>query len=346
MSFLQKFKTTFAFILVMLITSLFVYLMKESPIHFFKVLMQSAFGNAENFSYTLYFTTPYLLTGASVYFALKAGLFNIGAEGQLYLGAVGAIVFGNFISQKFLLNIKTLNPFFFFIILLGGFFFSFLFGGLWGLIAGYLKTKRGVHEVIATIMLNFIAYAFTNWIIVGPLKNPNSQHPETVWIHQSLQVEKFWEQLSYGFFIAIIVALIVFFIIKKTWWGFRIRAVGENELASRLSGIDSHQTIMQAFFVSGGIAGLVGFCEIFLNHYRLIDSFSSGFGFTGLAIALLTQNSLLRFFLASFLFGALFKGSLDLDIETETITRELSLVIQALILIALSVVTNSKNKAR
>lgn len=207
---------------------------------------------------------------------------------------------------------------------------------MWGGLAGYLRVKRQTHEVIATIMLNFVAMAFVNWVILNPLKNPETQSLETYWVAESLRVGKLWKQTTYGLPLALTIAAAVLWALKHTWWGFRTRATGAGETAARVAGIGVETTAIGAMAISGGIAGLVGFNELFLNSHRLLDAFSPGLGFTGLAIALLARGSIAGLVFAAMLFGALYKGALDLDLETERVTRDLSAVIQALILVGLA----------
>lgn len=338
-------KALFYFALVIALTSVSVLLVGEKPLEVFKVLINAAFGNSENISYTLYFATPLLLTGAAVSLALQAGLFNIGAEGQLYVGALFSISFGLLASHW--IGSQHVGLFMKLMIWFMALVASFAGGALWGALAGWLRVKRHVHEVIATIMLNFIAMALSNWVILNPLKNPETQHLETFRIHESLHMARLWERATPGIILASLIAAIVLFIVGKTWWGYRVRAVGANAQAAELALIKTDGTILKSMAISGGIAGLVGFFEVFSNHYRLIDGFSAGYGFTGLAIALLARGNFLKLFLSAILFGALFKGSLDLDIETDRITRDLSSVIQAFVLVVLALASaNTSRKGR
>lgn len=324
-----------SWILALALTSVAVKLVGDSPMHVLKVLASSSFGSLENFSYTLFFAVPMLLTGAAVALALEAGMFNIGAEGQLYMGAVCAAAWGmaaNKLISPDLAGLHFVNA----IIIVVGALAAFAGGAAWGAIAGYLRTKRGVHEVIATIMLNFIAMALVNWAILGPLKNPETQNLETVPLAPALRIPRLWQQTTWGFPMALLLAMLVLLAVRHTWWGFRVRATGQNEAAASKAGIAVTRTAFLTMAFSGGIAGLVGFNEVFLNSYRLLDGFSSGYGFTGLAIALLARGSPLGLALSALLLAGLHKGALDLDLETEKVTRDLSAVIQALILLALA----------
>src|SRR4051812_5370670 len=169
-------------------TSVTVLAVGEKPFNVFLILWNAAFGSAENFSYTLFYATPMLLTGTAVSLALRAGLFNIGAEGQLYMGAVFAATWGAFTRNWF--PAEGYSKIFAFATLGAGALFAFTGGALWGGLAGYLRTRRQIHEVIATIMLNFIAMAFANWVILNPLKNQETQNLETLTISPALQVSR------------------------------------------------------------------------------------------------------------------------------------------------------------
>jgi len=323
-----------AWILALLLTSIAVWSVGESPIHVLRVLFTSAMGNLENLSFTLLYATPLILSGTAVSLALEAGLFNIGAEGQLYIGAVCAAAWGVW-SHNWITS-STASALITFPILCGGALFAFAGGAFWGSIAGYLRIRRQTHEVIATIMLNFIAMAFANWAVLNPLKNQETQNLETLPVPEALQVLTFWKHMTWGFPLAVLLSGLLLWGLRKTWWGFRTRATGQNPHAAALSGIAVDRTALTAMALSGGVAGLVGFHEVFFHSYKLFDAFSPGIGFTGLAIALLARGNFVSLLLSSLLFGALQKGALDLDLETDKVTRDLSAVIQALILVALA----------
>ncbi len=306
-------------------SALTVWSVKESPWEVLKILFDASFGSVDSVSMTLFYATPLLLTGAAVLLPYRAGLFNIGAEGQLYMGAVCAMAWGLFYSGPG-------GP----LAWGGGIIAAALGGGAWGLLAGWLKVKRGVHEVIATIMLNFIAMAFSNWMILYPFKNPETQGSETRWIAEALRIPRVFQNLPWSFPLALVIALTAVAAIRWTWWGYRVRACGENPGAARVAGISVNGTLLSSMFFGGALAGLVGFHEVFCSSYRLIDGFSPQFGFTGIAIALMCRGSLPGFIAATVFFAALHKGTLELDMETENITRDLSSIIQALLLIAIA----------
>lgn len=306
---------------------------KESPWQVLLILLNSSFGSADGLSLTLFYTTPLLLTGAAVLIPLRAGLFNIGAEGQLYMGALAAAVWGLMFSKGLGAD-SSLGAAI--LIWIGGIMVSFGAGAAYAALAAWLRTARGVHEVISTIMMNFMAMALANWAILYPLKNPETQSVETSWISEGLRLGRLWLEAPASLPLALFLAVAAILALRLSWWGYRVRVCGENPEAGRIAGIAVNPTLVSAMAVGGGLAGVVGFHEIFCGSYRLIDGFSPQFGFTGIAIALLCRGSLPGFLLSCLFFGALHKGTLDLDLETENITRDFSFVIQAILLVCVA----------
>jgi simple sugar transport system permease protein len=301
------------------------FLIGENPLTVFVTLVRGAFGSATDIGYTLFYATPLIFTGLSVAVAFHGGLFNIGAEGQLYMGALALGAFGMLFPHF------PLAPFF-------GILVAMIGGALWGSIAGLLKAYRGSHEVIVTIMLNFIAYAICGFFILHVLKNPLSPNPETAVIGKGFFLPGLGSlsqtsPVNFGFAVALITALAVWFLLFKTTWGFKVRLAGANPATAARSGIRIQRRIFQAMALSGGLAGLVAVNEIMGFAHKFRDQFSSGYGFMGIAVALLGRNRPLGIVIAAILFGALQKGSLDLEFETEKITRDLASVMEALIIL-------------
>lgn len=301
----------------------------ENPWHVLMILAKSAFGSPYDIGMTLFYATPLIFTGLSVSFAFHAGLFNIGAEGQLTVGALAAAAIGicfPHVSWPF-------AP-----LLAGG--AAFVAGAFWGAIPGYLRAKRGSHEVINTIMLNFIAAGLASYVTLYLLKNPDSQNPETAAIGSGYLIRHLGffgdAPLSTALFLALFVLAVAGFVLWRTVFGFELRAVGENEVAAQVSGIRSDRIRFLALTVAGGIAGLVGVGEVLGNAGRFKLGFSPDFGFIGIAVALLGRNRPLGILFSALLFGALHKGAADLDLETENVTRDLSLILQALIILTVS----------
>ncbi len=301
----------------------------EDPWNVLGILLRGAFGSRYDFGMTLFYATPLIFTGLSVAFAFHSGLFNIGAEGQLAMGALAVAAVG----IQFPNLPSWIAPWV-------GVLAAVIGGGVWGAIPGWLRARRGSHEVINTIMLNFIAAGLTSWVTLYLLRNPNSQNPETDSVGPSYLIRQFTffegAPVSIAFFFALLAAALVWFILWKTVLGFEIRAVGQNEAAARSAGIDAGKMRMFAMAIAGGLAGLVGVGEVMGNAERFRVGFSPGYGFTGIAVALLARNRPLGIVASALLFGALHKGASDLDLETENVTRDLSLILQALVILCVS----------
>lgn len=301
----------------------------ESPGHVLRILGHGAFGSAYDFGMTLFYTTPLIFTGLSVALAFHAGLFNIGAEGQLTLGALAAAAAGALwpgLPWPFAPALAGLT--------------AILAGTAWGAIPGWLRARRGSHEVISTIMLNFVAAGLASYVTLYLLKNPNSQNPETSPVGPGYLIQQFaifgGAPVSWALPLALLAAILVWVLLWRTALGYEIRAVGQNEAAARAAGIDAGKVRILALSIAGGLAGLVGVGEVLGNAAKFRMGFSPEFGFIGIAVALLGRNHPAGVVAAAFLFGALHKGTADLDLETEHVTREVSLVLQALIILCVS----------
>jgi simple sugar transport system permease protein len=299
----------------------------ESPWHLLGILARGAFGSRYDFGMTLFYSTPLIFTGLSVAVAFHAGLFNIGAEGQLTLGALAAAILGAVWPRV----PWPLGP------LLAG-LAAIVAGGLWGAIPGWLRARRGSHEVINTIMLNFIAAGLASYVTLYLLQNPASQNPETRPIGAGYLIRQFGlfggAPVSLALPLALVAAGLVWLLLWRTPLGFEMRAVGQSESAARMAGIEPERVRIIAMTLAGGLAGMVGIGEVLGNAGMFRLGFSPEYGFMGIAVALLGRNQPAGVVAAALLFGALHKGTADLDLETEHVTRELSLVLQALIILS------------
>ena len=301
----------------------------ENPWHVFLILAKGAFGSGYDVGMTLFYATPLIFTGLSVAVAFQAGLFNIGAEGQLTAGALAAAAVGAIWP-----GVRwPLAP------VLAG-LAAILAGMLWGAIPGWLRARRGSHEVINTIMLNFVAAGLASYVVLYLLKNPDSQNPETRPVGPGYLIHKFevfaGAPVSLALPLALLVALLVWLLLWRTVLGFEIRAVGQSESAARAAGIDPGRIRIITMCLAGGLAGLVGVGEVLGNAAKFRVGFSPEYGFIGIAVALLGRNQPAGVVAAALLFGALHKGAAALHLETERVTQELSLVLQALIILSVS----------
>jgi len=270
-----------------------------NPLVAYSHLIQGAMGNLGSFGETIVKTTPLIFTGLGVTFAYRCGVFNIGAEGQLVMGALGGTWFALTFSSlpRFLMLPLCLLS-------------AFLFGAIWGGIPGYLKAKRGLNEIINTIMMNYVAIQFVSWAIKGPLRE-EGPYPQTPMFSENAWLTRFIPRtrIHTGIIIAVVCAALVYYFLFHTVYGYRIRVVGSNRHAAEYAGINVNLNFVLAMMISGGLAGLAGACDILGIQHRLIDGFASGYGFDGIAVALVSQLNPFGVILTSFLFGALRTGA-------------------------------------
>ena len=268
-------------------------------------------------------STPFIFAGLSVALGFQSGLFNIGAEGQLFVGAI----FATFVGYAFELPMIIHLP----LAILAG----MLGGAIWGFIPGWLKAKTGGHEVINTIMMNYIAFRLTEYLLRGPMKRPDSFNPVSPSIMDSAKLFRFFGQpirFHMGFFIALLVAFLVWWFLYKTKWGFDFRSVGANPNASRYAGMSIVVTVVAAMSLAGALAGLAGTNEVLGLNHNLALAFTSGYGFDAIAIALLGRSHPLGVVLASLLFGVLRNGATRMQLAAG-IPIDIISVLQAMILL-------------
>jgi general nucleoside transport system permease protein len=268
-------------------------------------------------------STPYIFAGLAVALGFRSGLFNIGVEGQLFMGAIFAAFVGYSITGLPLIIHLPLA-------LLAG----AVGGGLWGFIPGWLKAKTGGHEVINTIMMNFIAFRLSDWLLSGPMRRPDSFNPVSPTIEPTAVLPRFFGspiRFHMGFFVALGVAVLVYWFLFKTKWGFTLRTVGANPHAARYAGMNILTGIVLAMALSGALAGLAGANEVLGVNYNLAVAFSSGYGFDAIALALLGKSHPLGVVLAALLFGTLRSGALRMQF-TAGIPIDIISVLQGLIL--------------
>jgi general nucleoside transport system permease protein len=267
--------------------------------------------------------TPYIFGGLAVALGFRAGLFNIGVEGQLFVGAIFAAFVGY--SVKGLPGMVHIP-----LALLAG----ALGGAVWGFIPGWLKAKTGGHEVINTIMMNYIAFRLSDWLLTGPMKRPDSFNPVSPTIEPSAMLPRFFEspiRFHFGFFIALAVAWLVYWFLFRTRWGFELRTVGANPRAARYAGMSIVGGTVAAMTLSGALGGLAGTNEVLGLNHNLAMAFSSGYGFDSIALALLGKSHPLGVVLAALLFGTLRNGATRMQVAAG-IPIDIISVLQAAIL--------------
>ncbi len=334
--------TIFALCAAFLLGGALILFFGNSPFEVYGLLWQSVFGSLDDFGYVLFNATPLIFTGLAVMLGFKGGLFNIGCEGQLYLAGFAAAWVGFHLNWG------------------GGWIIiptclasATLAGGLWGAIPGVLKARYGVHEVINTIMLNFIAIALTNYLVTEVYKAPDQMTPHTPLIHEAAQLPRLAafssvflpsNPVNITLFFAFGLIGLTQFLLTHTKWGYEIRFVGNATEVATYAGINVRRVTAWTMALSGAVAGFAGVWEVMGYRYRFLDNFSPGFGFTGIAVALLGRNHPYGILFAALLFGALNKGALDIEILTN-VPRELFLITQgALILLLVCAEGVSKNR--
>lgn len=303
----------------------------DNPITTYALLIGSAFTWPDGIGYTLFYATPLIFTGLAVAVAFRCGLLNIGAEGQLYAAAFMTAWVGiTFASWPAWVLVPLC------------FLTALLAGGIWGGVPGILKARFGAHEVITTIMMNFIAVALASYFTQYHYKPPGDPILETVPIGEGAHIARLGKfipgfperiPLNLAFPLALLACLVVYLFLWRTRWGYEIRATGANPAAAQYGGIAIGKQIVLAMSISGALAGLVAVNEVMGYRYRYYDSFSAGYGFTGIAVALLGRNHPVGVILASLLFGALLRGGLFVDIFTEHVSKDLVLVLQGIIIL-------------
>lgn len=317
-----------------LVSGLVVLAIGENPLEAVKIMIQGALGYPEGIGFTLYYATGFVFTGLSVAVAFHAGLFNIGSEGQATLGGLGvALVCLTFDGAPWWL----VAPF--------ALAASALFGAAWAYVPAWLQARRGSHIVITTIMFNYLAATLMVWLLVEVLGQPGSMSPETKTFEPATRLPFLREFLApFGVdlgqsplnpmvFVALLAAVFVWVLVWRTRFGFELRTVGQNPVAAVYAGIDPGGIVIVAMLISGGLAGLMAVNEVMGVQHRLLLEFTAGAGFVGIAVALMGRSHPFGVVLASLLFGILYQGGAELAFEKPAISRDMIVVIQALVIL-------------
>ena len=318
-----------------LVSGLVVLLIGENPLEAVYWLVQGSLGYGEGIGFTLYYTTNFIFTGLCMAVAAHAGLFNIGGEGQAYFAGLGVAL--ACLALDHYVPWWVTFPF----ALMG----AALFGAAWAAIPAYLQATRGSHVVITTIMFNFIASALMAYLLVEVFKQPGAMSPESrtfveggrlPFMHEALgwfgmDVPK--SPLNLSFIVALIACLFVWLLIWRTRLGYAIRTVGTNPNAAVYAGINLTRITMITMMISGGLAGLLALNEVMGTQHRLLLDFVTGYGFVGIAVALMGRSHPVGIIMASILFGMLYQGGAELAFEIPKITRDMIIAIQGLVIL-------------
>lgn len=305
------------------------------PLHALKLLVAGAIGSSESIGYTLYYATNFIFTGLAVSVAFHAGLFNIGGEGQAYIGGLGCglaiLALDRYLPAWVLIPIAIVA--------------AALFGAAWAAVPAWLQAWRGSHVVITTIMFNFVAAALMVYLMVNVLIAPGSMTPQSrnflpsgkiPQMHEALAaigIQVAPSALNLSIVLAVACCFFVWIFLWHTPWGYALRTMGHNPDAAIYAGTNLRTMTMLAMCLSGGLAGFVGVNELMGVHQRIVLDFPAGYGFAGIAVSLMGRNHPVGIVLAGLLFGALQQGGAELAFDIPTITREMVVVIQGLVIL-------------
>lgn len=291
----------------------------KNPIQGYALLFSGSLGTTQKFASSLVSACPLIFTALAAAFAYRCGVFNLGGEGQFIMGAVSAIVFLLVTGIEGIAGTVLA-------ILVGT-----VVGALWAALPGIMKITRGLNEMITSIMLNYVATLFMGFIYTNAFRDGGN--PQTPSVADSVMLAKIpGFRIHTGVILAIVLGLVVAYVISKTSFGFKIRAVGLNPLASKVNGFNVKFLVVAAFIISGAIAGMGGAVELLGKQYRLMSGFGSGFGFDGVAIALIAQLNPLASLLVAIFFGALTTGASSMQVGIMVPTAIVE-IIRALIII-------------
>lgn len=293
------------------------------PLVAYSALLNGAFGSPDSIISTLVYSTPLVFGGLAVGFGFKAGLFNIGAQGQFLVGALGAVMAGVALAgapAPIAISLSVLA--------------GFVAGGIWGFVPGFLKAVSGAHEVVSTIMLNYVAVQLLAALVSGPLKVPRSPSPVTFDVGNAAFPIILGRNGHLGIVLALLAALFVWWLLYRTTWGFEVRAVGANPDAARYAGMRPKLITIATMTFSGALAGLAGSSVLLGVTHSMTSSFGTTVGFDSIAVALLARSNPLVIVPAALLFGGMRAGAGLMQIKAQ-IPVELVDVLQATILLFL-----------
>lgn len=336
-----------AVLLAFFVGAIIILLIKDNPIETYRILLANSFGSMKDIGYTLFYATPLIFVGLAVAVAFRCGLFNIGAEGQLYVASFATawigIKFGGTVVDIFgkqedwswmSLPSILLVP----LCILT----AVIAGGLWGAIPGILRAKFGSSEVINTIMLNFIAIAMVSYFTQYHFKIPGDPILQTAPIGKAAYIPQLNQYLpfipadvplNFAFLIAILMCVAVYVFLWKTKWGYELRAVGQNSSAAEYGGISPKKQMITAMVISGSLAGMVAINEVLGYRHHFEVDFSAGIGFLGIAVALLGRNHPLGVFVAAMFFAILIRGEIFVDAFTRYVSKDISAILQAIVIL-------------
>lgn len=316
--------TVIALVLAIVVGGVVIWAFGSDPFAAYSALWKGAFGSGVAFTSTLTKAVPVMLTGLAVAVAFKCSVFNIGAEGQLLMGAMAAAIVGAGVQLPAPLHIMLCM------------LSAMAAGMLWALFPAVLKLKCNVHVVISTIMFNYIAQFFVQWLILGPFKGEGVS-PATETIFDSAKLPRILPKpfvLNLGFIFALLAVVLVYVLLNRTSMGYEMRAVGYNPNASNTNGIDVNRNMFLALLISGALAGLAGGIEVTGSLNKIVNNFSPGYGFNGIPVALMAHNNPFAIIFSALLIGAMRSGSTMMQ-SSAGISQNMVDIIQGLIVVFL-----------
>lgn len=318
-------KVAFTLLVAVLMGAIVIEASGKDAISAYKALFGSALGGGNQIANTLNAATPLIFTAVAAAVAFRAGVFNVGVQGSLYLGAFMAAWVG--------FTLTTLPP-----ILLVPLCFlgAFLVGGIWCYVPGVLRARLEVNEIVTTILLNYVAIFFTSYLVNHPFRVPGLANAMSEKVVEGARLLRLAppSQLNLAFILAVLTAFIIAFVISRTTIGFELKSIGDNPLFARWAGMSVPGTIEKIMFLSGAIGGLAGAGQILGVHYRFIANFSPGYTWDGLAIALLVRNSPIGSLFGALLFGILRNGSSTMVVYTDVPRDLLNILVATVIFFA------------
>jgi simple sugar transport system permease protein len=314
-------------IIALLMGGIAIELSGKDALNAYGVLFTSALSDWNAVANTLLSATPLIFSGLGAAIAFRAGVFNIGVEGSIYVGAFASAWVGfTFVGLPALIIIPLA-----FIVGAG-------VGGAWCYVPGALRARLGVDEIVTTIMLNYVAILLTGWLVNYPFRVPGLANAMSAKVAPAAQLPRIAppSQLNVSFFIAVACALILAFVFRRMRLGYELRNTGDNPVFARWSGVPVPKVIEKVMFISGMMGGLAGAGQALGVNYRFIAGFSSGLGFTGIAIALLARNNPFGVLIAGLLFGVLRNGSSTMELFTD-VPYDIVRILEAVIILFASV---------
>jgi simple sugar transport system permease protein len=320
-----------AVVAAFVVCGILILIIGDNPLETYRLLFGSALSWPVGIGYTLFYATPLIFTGLAVLVAFRCGLLNIGAEGQLYIAAFATAWVG--------ITFANLSPW---LLIPMCFLAAIVGGGVWGAIPGILKARFGSHEVINTIMLNFLAVALLSYFTQYHYKAPGDPIMQSIPIAPGAHIARLGRfipgmpqfiPLNVAFVLALICCGLVYIFLWRTKWGYELRSTGTNPSAAEYGGISVRKQIVIAMTISGSLAGMVGINEVLGYRYRYYDGFSDNYGFTGIAVALLGRNHPVGVIISALLFAVLQRGGIPVDAFTQHVTKDIVQVLQGTIIL-------------